>query len=94
MGTTLAIVVAMVLGAIVRIVYETSMASRKPEPVPPKKVEWDVDVEVLHVPPGNGDWEQAIQKQLDAVEDRSPDNELVSATSVNGRLILFYRRRK
>ena len=71
-----------------------SVVVREPKSVPtPKEDEWDVDVEVLFVPP-SGDWEGAIQKQLDAIEDRSPTNELVSATGINGRLVLFYKRRK
>lgn len=76
--------------ALARASYDTVRA--KPR-IAEKPAEWDIDVEVLHVPPA-GDWETAIQKQLDAIEDRSPDNELTSATSVNGRLVLFYKRRK
>lgn len=75
------------------VVKRTSEATiryvNRPEPTKPK---WDVDVEVVLVPP-SGDWETAIQKQLDAIENRSPDNELVAATSVNGKIILFYKRR-
>lgn len=55
--------------------------------------EYDVHVETIFVPP-SGDWAASIQKQLDAIEGRDPRAELVSGVTVNGRIVLFYRRKK
>lgn len=59
--------------------------------------EYDIDVEVIIAPADTQPttaWESAIQKQLDAIEDRDPTNELVSVAAVHNRLLLFYKRRK
>ena len=70
---------------------------KEPEPpvqsvAPPREDEWVVDVEVIHAPAGN-DWETAIQKQLDAIEERDPSCQLVAVTTIGTRMILFYKRR-
>ena len=80
--------------AALTVIRRTSAATqRQLESIRPPKDEWEIDVEVIHVPPNAGDWESAIQRQLDAIENRAPDNELVSSTSVGGRIVLFYKRR-
>ena len=75
--------------ALARASYDTVRA--KPR-IAEKPAEWDIDVEVLHVPPA-GDWETAIQKQLDAIEGRDPNCQLVTSVVVEGKIILFYKRR-
>lgn len=61
-------------------------------PAPTPKDEWEIDVEVIHVP-AKGSWEDAIQKQLDAIEGRDPNCQLVTSVVVEGKIILFYKRR-
>jgi hypothetical protein len=60
--------------------------------VAPRADDWEVDVEVIHAPTGS-DWEAAIQKQLDAIEERDPSSQLVAVTTIGNRMVLFYKRR-
>lgn len=62
------------------------------QPPVTSKDEWEIDVEVIHVP-AKGSWEDAIQKQLDAIEGRDPNCQLVTSVVVEGKIILFYKRR-
>lgn len=91
----LAVAGLLTIVAALTVVRKSSLATRRKaesiRAVP--KDEWEIDVEVIFVPPSSKDWESAIQRQLDAIENRAPDNELVSSTSVDGRIVLFYKRR-
>lgn len=95
------VIVAFSAFALLTFVYMAASATlearKEPEPpvqpvATPREDEWVVDVEVIHAPAGN-DWETAIQKQLDAIEERDPSCQLVAVTTIGTRMILFYKRR-
>lgn len=94
------IVVSVLAGVILAVcVYmAASFPNTRPQPPPeptrtaPVADEWVTDVEVIHAPTGP-DWEAAIQKQLDAVEERDPSSQLVAGLAIGTRIVLFYKRR-
>lgn len=68
-------------------------------PAAPSKTDdanaYDIRVETVIVPPDKPgyDWKASIQTQLDAIEHDDPTMDLVSALTMGGRIVLFYRRR-
>lgn len=97
------ILLVLCIGAMVSAVAHGSLSSERPGPdlklvESPKLDEqnlYDIRVETVIVPPEKPgyDWKASIQSQLDAIEHDDPTVDLVSAVTVGGRIVLFYRRR-